>query len=334
MWLTKFGREYGQTPRRMGNTYFVAPSASYTISGPQGQRSYSASDDNDGLSPERALRTVTRAVALTVASAGDIIMLLPGTHTVTATVTPVAGSTIIGEQPAFGGRRWAKPTTILTIRGTSDELLNIAADDIEIGYLTLQGTATYSIVSFQTTGAIKGFYLHDYLIDMDYKSGISIDSHGIDFGNRAGGQGRSRIGSTIAVATAYLENGVHLSNGANGQALHLATCSVHAFNLRFHNSAGTWASPVVIATNTDETLIDSCVWTTGATMNVAVSGYVAGYAPDITDGVYIQNCRVGNVSTAFSSFHVNTVRICENYAYQSGSAVGTEGGGYRIGSVA
>ena len=55
--ITKYGTYFGQVPVQLGRVHFVAPAASYTVDG----RSYSASDDNDGLSPERALLTVDQA---------------------------------------------------------------------------------------------------------------------------------------------------------------------------------------------------------------------------------------------------------------------------------
>ena len=81
-YLTKAGLLWGQVPHTTGRVYFVSPGATYTIAG----RTYSASDDHDGLSPERALRTVAQAITNASASVGDVIVLLEGTHTVTATV--------------------------------------------------------------------------------------------------------------------------------------------------------------------------------------------------------------------------------------------------------
>jgi hypothetical protein len=88
-YLTKYGSMWGAIPMTGGQVFWVAPAASYTVDG----RAYSASDDNDGLSPERALRTVNRACALATASVGDVIALLPGAHvTPTAAAVSKAGS--------------------------------------------------------------------------------------------------------------------------------------------------------------------------------------------------------------------------------------------------
>lgn len=56
--LTKYGTQYGALPQTMGNVFFVSPTATYTI----GSNSYPASDEHDGLSPERALSTISQAI--------------------------------------------------------------------------------------------------------------------------------------------------------------------------------------------------------------------------------------------------------------------------------
>jgi hypothetical protein len=91
--LTKYGTLWGAVPLTSGRIFWVAPAASYTVEG----RTYSASDTNDGLSPENALRTVNQAVTNATADVGDIIMLLPGTYTFTATQTiSKAGLKVLG----------------------------------------------------------------------------------------------------------------------------------------------------------------------------------------------------------------------------------------------
>lgn len=76
-YVTKYGTSWGVAPRFGGNVFFVSPSDGYTVNG----RAYSASDGNDGLAPEVALRTPAQAITNATANAGDLIVLLPGTHT-------------------------------------------------------------------------------------------------------------------------------------------------------------------------------------------------------------------------------------------------------------
>lgn len=91
--LTKYGSAWGAIPMTAGSVFWVAPSASYTVDG----KAYSASDNNDGLSPERAFVTLSAAVSASTANAGDVICLLPGAHTTaSALAVSKAGLTFIG----------------------------------------------------------------------------------------------------------------------------------------------------------------------------------------------------------------------------------------------
>jgi hypothetical protein len=98
----------------MGKTIFVAPSASYTVGG----NAYSASDDNDGLSPERAKLTISGAITNATANAGDVIALLPGTHTSAAAALSKAGLTFVGlpyfPQAQVGGYHGWQPQVTVT----------------------------------------------------------------------------------------------------------------------------------------------------------------------------------------------------------------------------
>ena len=139
-YITKYGSFWGQLPQTSGRIFWVAPASSYTVEG----RTYAASDNNDGLSPERAFLTVDYAVGQTTASVGDVIVLLPGSHTVTATVTlDVAGITITGipgAQPAVSDRTSGSGVRCRSQITTSEAAGNIftltsGGDDVEIAYL-------------------------------------------------------------------------------------------------------------------------------------------------------------------------------------------------------
>ena len=140
-YITKVGSFWGMIPQTSGNVFWVAPADSYVVEG----RTYSASDGNDGLSPERALRTIDWAVGLTTASVGDIIVLLPGSHTVTATVTlDIAGITITGipgpavtsvaERMGGGSTRCRTQVTTSEAAGNIFTLTS-AGDDVEICWI-------------------------------------------------------------------------------------------------------------------------------------------------------------------------------------------------------
>jgi hypothetical protein len=249
---------------------------------------------------------------------------------VTATQTiSKAGLTILGAGTMSDTwRQWIRPRATLTIRGTADELLNITANNTEFGNLTLQGTNDYSLVSFQTTNAgIDNLYFHDCFFDLAMNGTLSRNSRGIDFANRAGGQGTARSGTVQVTlgngATAYLDNCTFFTNGAIGEAILLATCSVTANNCRLHNDAGTWATPVGVATNVDNTYMNACVWTTSGTMTLAMAGPQFNYALDIADSVHLSNCRVtrnlGTIGTAFDGFGTQALSLDMAECYIMGS---------------
>ncbi len=139
-YLTKFGSYWGTIPQTSGNVFWVAPSANYSIEG----RGSVASDGNDGMSPERAVLTVNAAIALCTDNVGDVVVLLPGTHTVTSTISvSKAGITITGlpgnqsrySDRSNGGGVRAR-TTVTTSAAAGDIMTFTAAgDDVEICHL-------------------------------------------------------------------------------------------------------------------------------------------------------------------------------------------------------
>lgn len=143
--LTKYGTLWGDVPQTTGQVFWVSPTASYTVDG----RSYDASDGNDGLSPEKALRTINRAIVLATASVGDVIMLMPSAtaHTDTVTVTlNKAGLTFVGAHPhtrispnVRGNAIGAKVNWGSTFAGAG--ITNTAADTTFVGINFIPVTA-------------------------------------------------------------------------------------------------------------------------------------------------------------------------------------------------
>lgn len=161
-YITKYGSFWGVIPETTGRVFWVAPSASYTVEG----RSYPASDDNDGLSPERAFRTVDYAVGQTTASVNDIIVLLPGSHSVSSTVTvDVAGLTITGipgnsPTPADRGPGGAKKNrTQITTTETAGAIFTVTAVDTEIAWIDFVPIISGSCVS--ASNAADRLFVHD-----------------------------------------------------------------------------------------------------------------------------------------------------------------------------
>lgn len=135
-YLTKWGSAWGDIPKTTGRMFFVAPS-SYTLEG----RTYSSSDNNDGLSPERALTTINQAVTNAAADVGDTIVVI-GDNTFTATQTiSKAGLRIFGIPGGWTdsherGTRTTRYSSSITTSGSVD-LLTVTAARVEVGYLHL-----------------------------------------------------------------------------------------------------------------------------------------------------------------------------------------------------
>ncbi len=339
MYLTRYGTQFGTRTVRHGRTIYVAPSAQYSgivsnISGGGGSSgTFGASDNNDGLSPERAVVSVTRAMALAVA--GDTVILLPGTHTTTSIVTPPAGVSIFG---AVGqGERDGRYQTEVTLTTSGqNHLINLKNSNVEIAYLRLRPIAGFSTVSFQTpasasgaysaTELVTGMYIHDCQIDMFAVGAIAgVLTAGIDFRKRAAAAGEN-YQQSVATVYGMIERCSFISGQAHGPGLALATCSVHIKDCRFHVASPgiTWASPFIVATNTQGAIAESCIWTTTGTglFGSNVSGAEAGttlYALALINCRYSATGQITASSGVVVDNFATALTATQTECYQAGS---------------
>jgi hypothetical protein len=135
--ITRYGTFWGAVPETTGRVFWVAPS-SYTVDG----KAYSASDNNDGLWPNRALATINQAVTNATADVGDVIMVIGGSYTFTATQTiSKAGLRVFGiaggpHSPHEHGTRTTRYPASLTT-SASAAVLTVTAARTEIAFLHL-----------------------------------------------------------------------------------------------------------------------------------------------------------------------------------------------------
>lgn len=310
--ITKYGSLYGQIPQHTGRVFYVSPGATYTLDG----RTFSASDNNDGQSPERALRTVNQAVTNAAANSGDVILLLEGTHTVTATQRlNKAGLTLWGVASGHKQINRLQPRTILAATGTSIPLLSIESNNTEVGYLDLRPTTSFSAVIFSTSGttAIDGVYIHDCHFDLETPA-VELGTTGIDLGYRSTtltleGDSTAKNGNGIqgaapgTLTSIVVEDCVFQSDGAQGTGITWATAFGVVRGCQFWSSAGTWATPFQVATASDNLLIDGCIWNTTATMSLAIDGALA----DVAGGCTVTRCYF-NISSASTSLNADAIR--------------------------
>ena len=297
MLITRYGTIFGHAPLQTGRVHLVAPSSPYYIDGDQ----YDASNDNDGLHPTRALSTIAQAQTNAIANAGEVVMLLEGTHAHTATLRlNKAGVTYLGVRPSSASERhspavWGGvlPKTIVSFVGAAAPGLSIEADNIEIGFVTVRPAPTFSTVIFRNADP-DGFYFHDFVIDFTLGQ-PSLSTIGIDFGYRADtaglvGTSMSRLRQTTQRATAYISDFSILSRGAYGPGILTATADATVVNGRFHTRAGAWATAFAVATGTGYIFVKSCTWT-GQALTAHGSQLDGTNAGIVSSKVTAHDCR-------------------------------------------
>ena len=161
-YITKYGSFWGMIPQTSGRIFWVAPTDSYTVEG----QTYAAGDNNDRLSPERALRTVDFAIGQTTANIGDVIVMLPGAHSVSATVAvDVAGITITGipggvpESRLRSNAGASRARTTITSTETAGMIFTVTVADIEIAYIHFIPITAGAGIS--SSNASDFMYVHD-----------------------------------------------------------------------------------------------------------------------------------------------------------------------------
>ena len=306
--LTKYGTQWGNIPQTAGRVFWVAPAASYTVDG----RAYRASDDNDGLSPERALRRANRAANLVSADVGDVVVLLPGTHTLQDTsdtaeslAMDVAGVTWMGLPSGKGN--FVRPKTVIAAV-TGDQNINVTAANVEIAHLRLIPVTADSAID--ASAAADNLYIHDCSFDMATPA-ANTGTIGIDF-----------IG---AASYANIDNCYFECDGAQGAAI-VATATLDSVvqNCSFAQSAGTWAAAVVTGAATDRLLIRDCDFiASNATMTIGINGTAATIASGVT---MFRNIFSSSTTVGIDGFGAGEADIAENYA----AGVGATDGGVLI----
>jgi hypothetical protein len=166
--LTRYGSFWGMLPQTTGKILFVAPSATYSV---EGRSTYIAHDSNSGDSPEYALLTLNQAISNASADSGDVIVLLPGAHSWTATQTiSKAGITITGiprSAPIHGTRMaatGARAPTSVTCSTAVTNVLTITAADVELSYLHV--IPVLGAAGIKPSAAADRLYVHDCTFNM------------------------------------------------------------------------------------------------------------------------------------------------------------------------
>lgn len=293
---------WGFIPNTSGRVFYVAPADSYTVDG----ESYDASDNNDGLSPARALRTIDRAWNLvdSTGTVGDTIALIPGTHTVqtTSVAADVPGVTMTGIPSGRGNV--LRPRTIVTTDITADEIMNVTAANIELSHLLIRPITASDAIDL--SAAADGFHLHHCGFDMATPAAST-----------------STVGITLAAANNILLEDFYVEcDAAQGNAI-VATGALDSVirNFTILQSAGTWASAILCGAATNRLHIDRGFFLPS---NATLTAGINGTGATIASGVLVTNCMFADsVTVAIDNFDAGECEIAENYQLGVG---GTDGG--------
>lgn len=284
-----------------GRIFWVAPAAAYTIDG----NSYDASDDNDGLDPRRALRTINRGWALCTANVGDTIILLPGTHAPTATIAAsVAGVTMMGAGTWMQRPNFMRPRAVITGAAA------VAGITITGANITLAGfglTVATGQAGF-TCAAATNLYVHDCNFDMNTANGnVATIS----------------IANTATSLRAMIENCSFQGKAGQGPAISLTASGQWVIrNNYFYVAAGTWANSILVGATATQNLIDKCHFITYIAAGV-ITAAIDGTGATIVPSCAITDCRFGNGCTVpIDNFDAGEATISENYKLGVGAADG------------
>ena len=310
-YITKYGSFWGMIPQTSGRIFWVAPSASYTVEGV----TYTASDGNDGLSPERAVLTLDFAVGLTTANVGDVIVLLPGDHSWAASVAlDVAGITITGLPGGRGNPQFMR-TSITT--SAADQIINVTAANCEIAYLRIIPVTAQTAIDY--TAAADQLFIHHCSFDMNTPA-VNVATRGI-FPTTP-----IIIVDRLTVYDCFFE-----SDGAQGEAISPGDGTGYDFrNNTFICTAGTWALVALctgLTTQTGSWIGNHFICQGGTAITKAISGGNLTKA----NAVY---AAYNNASLActmlFDDWTASDISMIENYHASGGgsAAVYTVSGGF------
>ncbi len=246
MFLTKYGTQWGAVPMTTGNVWWVAPSSTYQVGG----NSYSADDGNGGASPELAFRNLSAAVSAATANNGDVIALLPGTHTTTsALAVSKAGLSFVGvpymqeDDPMY-----MRPQ--VTITGTGAIGVAVTAADVSFYNIRFLPVTQFQAMTFTT--AADRLLVKNCYIDMRTAVG-----HANTKGICATGATQTPRG--IRLVGNYIEGGVITTSA--GYAVDVGA----AINFRF-------AKNLIVH---DGALASAVAWTTAVKINDNATGIVS-----------------------------------------------------------
>ncbi len=322
--VTKYGSFWGMLPQTTGRYFWVSPTDNYVIEG----QTLSASDNNDGLSPERALRTVAAAVTAATANVGDVIVLLPGSHTSATTVTiSKAGLTIVGipgSTPVAGIRGNAGGKRLksqITCTATAGIIFTVSAVDTEIAYIQFNPAAAggRGISLSPLSGAANRTYIHDCSFALTATASTTT------FGITVPAGVTADLLEDVLVQRCYFLSGLAATTGANGPGVNILG-TAHGFTIEQSTfqlkGTAAWAAAILSSqAGTLGTLIRDCDFQnpTSSTTVITAAYLATGQTVDGSTQMYRCYVPAGTDCTTGSASADVSIAEC----YQSSIAGGT-----------
>lgn len=296
--LTTYGTLWAAIPQTTGRIFWVAPGAGgYTVEG----QTYRASDDNDGLSPQRALASVTRGVNLADGD-GDVVVLLPGDHTVSEQIAMDTDNVTLMGLPGGAGS-YLKPRTSLTI-SIDDNLIMVTAHHCEIAHLELIPITTEDAITLNGGNAC---HIHDCLFDMSTPA-ADTGTHGIRF--------------FAAPEHTLIQRCYFLCDGAQGEAIETQEgVQTVIEDCTFVLTAGIWAACVSQDAAGRRLLVRRCDFQVGnGTILLGINGETGGEVSMLL----ASHCNFADsVTNPVDSYDAGDAEIVE--CYQAGLGAGDGG---------
>lgn len=119
------------------------------------------SNGNTGTDPSSPLLTIVYALSLCTSGAGDIIYVMPGTYTVTASITVSKNKvSIIG----LGGGRPGFQGVNLTASSVGAALFKVAANNVTVAGITFTGEASRACVDCSSASSFALFQDCEFIV--------------------------------------------------------------------------------------------------------------------------------------------------------------------------
>ncbi|MDH5666556.1 MAG: hypothetical protein OEY86_00915 [Nitrospira sp.] len=283
-----------------GKPLYVAPNTAYVAGFTVAEARSWARENNQFV-----YDTINLAYADVVDGRGDAIVLLPGTHTLTANLAVAKSNLSFWGADAWAGRKVRKPTSIVKgIAGSA--AFAITGADVSFQGLTCVPITALSFATF--TGAADGLTVENCYFDM-VTPVVNIATEGFT--------------GSAAIDNLLFKGNVAWSDGAQGPVLELTGNNMNGKleNNHYHVDTGTWASAVNLI-DIDGIVVENDLATCGGT---AMTACFTGSGTTVIAGAVFRDCRKGVLVTLLVDGFGTTshAELVNNYTATVGGGTGS-----------